>query len=248
MILSAVIITRNEQDNIQESIESVRFTEEIIVVDNNSKDNTVAVAQSLGAKVYKVKGLDFSYLRNYAKSKASGKWLLYIDADERISFSLAQEIQRVISSKKHVAYRIKRKNFFLGVEWPGNEYMIRLIYKSALVGWYGLLHETPQIAGSIGSLTGTMYHYSHKYLASMVEKTNEWSEIESLLRYRNGHPIVSWWRIMRVMVTSFFKSYIRDFGWKAGKVGLIESMYQSFSMFLTYAKLWEKQNYFQVKR
>lgn len=76
----------------------------------------------------------------------------------------------------------------------------------------------------------------------MVEKTNKWSDTEALLRFNSNHPKMTWWRFPRVMLTAFFNSYIRQGGWKAGAVGLIESVYQSFSMFITYAKLWELQN------
>jgi hypothetical protein len=76
----------------------------------------------------------------------------------------------------------------------------------------------------------------------MIAKTNEWSEIEAQLRFNNDHPIISWWRIFRVMLTAFWQSYVKQSGWKAGTVGLIESIYQAFSMFVTYSKLWEMQN------
>ena len=76
----------------------------------------------------------------------------------------------------------------------------------------------------------------------MVAKTNLWSEIESALRLKNSHPPMTWWRFFRVMVSAFYDSYFRQAGYKLGTVGLIESIYQAFSIFITYAKLWEKQN------
>ena len=75
----------------------------------------------------------------------------------------------------------------------------------------------------------------------MVEKTNQWSDVEASLRFKSKHPQVTWWRFIRVMWSAFYKSYIGQRGFKAGVIGLIESIYQAFSMFITYAKLWEMQ-------
>ena len=75
----------------------------------------------------------------------------------------------------------------------------------------------------------------------MLNKTIEWSETEANLRFSNNHPKMSWWRFPRVMFSAFFNSYLKQGGYKAGTVGIIESIYQAFSIFITYAKLWEKQ-------
>ena len=75
----------------------------------------------------------------------------------------------------------------------------------------------------------------------MLSKTNEWSHVEAKLRYESNHPYIVPWRLLRVMLTAFMRSYIYEKGWKAGTVGVIESIYQAYSMFITYAKLWEIQ-------
>ncbi|OGL47211.1 MAG: hypothetical protein A2161_14520 [Candidatus Schekmanbacteria bacterium RBG_13_48_7] len=242
MKISAVIITRNEEDNITDCIKSLRFADEIIVIDNGSVDDTVLKAKSLGAIVYQISGLDFSSLRNYAKGKAKGEWLLYLDADERIISAFAQEMRFAITHDRFSAYNLRRKNYFFGKEWIKEEKMIRLMKKSRLIGWKGILHETPIIEGLIGDLTNAIQHYTHRDLSSMVTKTNEWSEIEAQLRFTNNHPKVTWWRLFRVMGTGMFNSYILNQGWKSGTHGIIEGIYQGFSMFVTYSKLWERQN------
>lgn len=243
MKISAIIIARNEEENIKQCIENLKFVDEIVVVDNKSKDKTVQIAKKQGAKAYEVPGLDFSYLRNIGKEKAKGEWLFYIDADERVSKELLEEIKKVIAkSGKFSAFSLVRKNYFFGKPWPKKEEMIRLIKKDKLLGWQGSLHETPIVIGKVGKLKSVLYHYTHNDLSSMVKKTNEWSEIEAQIRYRSGHPVMSWWRFFRVMFSSFLSSYIKDGGFKTGAVGLVESIYQAFSTFITYAKLWEKQN------
>ena len=243
MDISAIIITRNEEENIKECIENLKFVSEIIVIDNCSKDNTPEVAKKMGAEVYSLKGLDFSYLRNYGKEKASGEWLLYLDADERITDTLSGEIKkRILNPDKVSAFRIPRKNYFLGKKWQRIEKMVRLIQKNALIGWQGSLHETPLITGNIGDLNSPLLHFTHRDINSMLQKRNEWSEIEANLRFQNQHPPVVWWRFFRVMMSAFWHSFVEESGWKVGIVGLIESLYQTFSIFITYAKLWEKQN------
>lgn len=242
--LSAIIITRNEEEGIVSCIHAVKeFADEIIVIDNDSSDRTEKTAKATGARVYTVPGLDFSYLRNFGKEKAQSEWLLYLDTDERISPKLAKEIRQAISNSESPAgYSLMRKNHYFGKVWPKTEYIIRLIRKDALIGWQGVVHETAIVAGTIGQLQGPLLHYAHTNLTAMVKKTNEWSEIESQIRFKSDHPSMTWWRFFRVMLTAFWSSYVTDGGWKVGTTGLVESIYQSFSMFITYAKLWEKQS------
>lgn len=243
MKISAVIIARNEEDQIKDCIKTLAFADEVIVIDNGSKDKTAEVAAKMKAKIFSVSGLDFSYLRNVGKEKAGGEWLFYIDTDERVSEELAKEIEKTVKTeKKSVAFDIIRQNYFFGKLWPKKEQLVRLMKKEALLGWQGSVHESPIVTGKIGQLENPLLHYTHSDLTGMVKKTNEWSEIEAQLRFKNNHPRVSWWRIFRVMFTSFWQSYITDGGWQVGTTGLIESIYQSFSTFITYAKLWEKQN------
>ena len=90
-------------------------------------------------------------------------------------------------------------------------------------------------------MSGFLLHFTHRDLSSMVEKTIEWSEIEAELRFQAGHPEISWWRFPKVMFGEFYNYFIKQRGFKAGTVGIIESIYQVFSIFVTYARLWEKQ-------
>lgn len=242
MNISAIIIARNEERDISDCLKSLKFVPEIIVIDNGSKDQTVRIAESMGAKVIIQKGLDFSYLRNLGREKAHHEWLLYIDADERVTDELSSEIKKAISIKSsYKAFYLVRRNYYLGARWPKNEKMIRLMRKDYLIGWQGSLHESPQITGKTGLLNSYLMHFTHDNLSDMVTKTNEWSDIEAQLRYKNNHPRMTTLRFIRVMVLAFYHSFIRDLGWQAGTKGLIESIYQSFSLFITYAKLWEKQ-------
>ncbi len=243
MSIAAIIITRNEQDNISDCIKELNFADEVIVVDNCSVDTTADLAQRLGAKVYKIAGLDFSYLRNIGKEKARSDWLLYIDADERVTKELAADIKSCVKNPlDYAAFTLIRRNYFLGEVSPNLEKISRLIKKDSLIGWQGSLHESPIIAGKVGNLKGDLLHYTHRDISSMVAKTNEWSDIEAQLLFKSNHPPMREWRFLRIILTSFWRAYVKQKGWQMGRVGFVESVYQVFSNFITYAKLWEKQN------
>ena len=242
MSVSGIIIAKNEENMIADAIDSLSFCDEIIVVDNGSTDRTPEISEKLNCKVYKKTTDDFSELRDYGKELAKSEWILYLDADERISARLKEEIKYRISLNDFIAFRIPRKNFYLGhSEWPKIEYMERLFKKSLLKGWEGKLHESPIVEGKIGVLENSIAHYTHRDLTSMLNKTISWSDLEAQARILANHPKMSWWRFPRVMIPTFFNYYVKQKGFKLGTAGLIESIFQTYSVFITYAKLWEQQ-------
>ena len=242
--ITGIIIARNEEKMIKEALESLIFCDEIIVINNDSTDKTKEIAEKNGAKIFDIQTNDFSELRNFGLSKAESDWILYLDADERINEELKTSIKKAASgTSEFSAYFLRRKNYYFGKhEWPQIEKMQRLFKKEKLKEWRGKLHESPVVEGETGELkNGFIIHFTHRDLESMLNKTIAWSTQEALLRYNSGHPKMTWWRFPRVMITAFLNSYIKQGGYKAGTAGIIESMYQSFSMFITYAKLWELQ-------
>lgn len=242
--LSVIIIARNAENLIADCIESVNFADEVIVIDSKSTDRTADVAKRLKAKVIEDTNTSFAERRNLGLRHAKGEWVFYIDTDERATQELVSSIKYQVSRDDNevVAYTITRQNFYFGNHpWPRQEHLERLFKRSKLKEWYGALHESPRVDGKVGELEGLLLHYTHRDLTSMLEKTIQWSQIEAQLRYDAHHPAMTWWRFPRVMLTAFYDSYITQEGYRAGVVGLIESMYQSFSMFITYARLWELQ-------
>lgn len=246
MKLSVIILAKNEAEMIGECIDSVKSLNayEILVIDDGSADDTISIAQHKGATVITHNKKNFAEAREFAMHKAKGDWLFYIDADERLSTQLADEMKNVISNNSPVisGYCVRRVNYYLGRRWPKEETIARLFQKIKLKGWFGEVHETAKVDGTLGVLKAPLYHYTHCNLSEMVANTGVWSEVEAKLRFDAKHPHVVWWRILRVMGTTFFDYYFTQGGWKVGTVGIIESMYQSFSMFVTYARLWELQN------
>lgn len=245
MTVSVVILTKNEEHMIAECIRSVSFADEIVVVDSGSTDTTAEIAKQLNAHVITHPLKNFSDQRSFALQQVTGDWILYIDADERVSRELREEIVKITNYEirnTKCAYRITRKNYYLGNhEWPVLEKHVRLFRRESLMGWSGDIHETPIVQGDIGELKGYLLHYTHRDLSGMVEKTLFWSDIEVTQLVKSNHPPMVAWRFVRIMFTKFFDSYIVQKGWKAGTIGLIESMFQAYSYFIIYAKLWERQ-------
>jgi len=240
--ISAVVIAKNEEQIIGDCLESLSFCDEVIVINNSSTDKTEQVAEGLGAKVYSIDSNNFSELRNFGLQKAHHEYLLYLDADERIDSKLKDSILKAASEDKYAFYYLKRQNYYLGKNaWPHIEKMERLFRKKDLQGWRGELHETPEVKGEGKILDGLILHFTHRDLESMVNKTLRWSTTEAILRYNQNHPKMTWWRFPRVMLMAFIDSYVRQGGYRAKTAGLIESIYQAFSIFITYAKLWELQ-------
>lgn len=241
--ITAVIIAKDSASSISKCLDSVSFCNQIVVIDNDSTDDTAKIAKEKKAEVFNFSGDDFSELRNYGLKKVNGDFILYIDSDEVIDDVLKTEILKILDeANPKSSYYLIRKNFYFGnFPWPGDEKIERLFLKANLKGWHGRLHESPTVEGKKGVLKGYLLHFTHKDLTSMLNKTIEWSKTEAELRYKTNHPQMSWWRFPRVMTSAFLDSYIKKGGYKAGTIGIIESIFQSYSAFITYARLWEIQ-------
>jgi len=245
--LSAIVIAKNEENKLGECLESLSFCDEIILVDSGSTDSTIKIAQSHNAKIIRYTKGSFSQWRNEGLRYAKGKWVLYLDVDERITPLLRNEIIQLTkkSNEEFNAFAIPRRNIILGKEmkhggwWP--DYVKRLYKRVSLKKWTGDLHEEPVFAGNMGYLKNPMVHLKHNDLSEMVDKTNKWSEVEARLLYESNHPDMSWWRFFRVMVSELWLRLIILKGFLDGVEGIIYAIYLSWSKFLTYAKLWEMQ-------
>lgn len=259
--LSVIIIAKNEEEVIGECLESVAWANEIIVLDTGSIDKTVEVARKFGAKVFKYEGsqeIDYSEWRNYALRQAypersrgvQDQWLLYLDADERVTPLLKQEILSTITyhptPNTYVAYAISRRNIRLGKElkhggwWP--DYVLRLIKKDKLKKWVGKLHEQPEIEGETGKLKEPLVHYSHRgSFENKLANTIVWSGLEAEMLFKANHPPMNIKRFLGAMGREFYLRMIKFQAWRDGTEGILEAIYQVFSIFITYARLWELQ-------
>lgn len=243
--LSVIILVHNVEEEIETALVTSHFADEIVVVDTGegSTDNTLKIARKYKAKIVSSPGDSFSKWRNDGAKAAAGDWLLYLDSDERLTTKLAEEIYRTISQPDHDAYTISRFEVFLGKHFNhwGDPRVLRLIKRSSLKGWEGKVHEQPKIIGSVGNLKSQMVHLSHKNIDEKVISTLKWSKLESQLMYDSGHPKMVGWRFFRVMFTEFWQRFVVQGLWRDGTEGIIEVIYQMFSKFMSYERLWELQ-------
>ncbi len=243
--ISAIVIARNAEDKIGNAIKSVLWMDEVIVVDNGSSDKTIEISKKLGAKVVVTNKKTFSDWRNIGLDSASGNFVFYLDTDEVVSDELRKEIQKKIVVEKYSWYAIPRKNIILGqVMKHGGwypDYVKRLFKRNSLKGWKGDLHEEPVIIGDMGYLRSDILHYKHTRISEMVEKTNNWSEIEAKLLFESGHPKMVPWRFVRIMISEAFYRLVIKRGVLDGSRGIIYALYQMWSKYVTYVKLWELQ-------
>ncbi len=244
-MLSVIIVAKNEENRIGTCLESVKWADEIIVGDNNSTDKTIKIAKKYTDKIFKFENEDYATFRNKAFEKASGDWVLYIDPDERVTSSLKKEIEELVKLDKYSAYAISRKNIIFGKEikygpfWP--DWVIRLLKKDDFESWVGRIHEQPKFKGKLGYTKSSFVHLTHRGLDQIVLKSLEWSKIDARLRLEAGHPKMSGLRFLRIFVTEIFNQGIKRGGFFNGTIGIMDSLLQAFSMYITYIRLWELQ-------
>jgi len=243
-MLSVVVITKNEEDRIKVCLESVKWADEIIVLDNGSTDKTVQISKQFTNKIFIFANLDFSSLRNKGMEEAQGDWVLYIDSDERVLLPLKEEIESLVKSDLS-AFAICRKNIIFGKEvkygpfWP--DWVIRLLKKEDFATWVGKVHVYPKFKGNLGYGKNYLLHLTHRNLDQIILKSLEWSKIDAKLRLEARHPKMNGWRFLRIFITESINQGIIRKGFFNGTVGVMDSILQTFSMFMTYIRLWQLQ-------
>lgn len=244
-MLSAVVLTRNEGGNLKKCLESLRFCDECIVIDDNSSDHTVKIAESFGAKVFKreLKG-DFAAQRNYGQSKAQGDWSLFVDADEVVSPKLRNEIKRAVKNSVQDGYYLRRRDFFWGRELRFGEVkavrdsgLLRLV-KAGSGLWMGSVHEVFHTVKSTGRLDGFLDHHPHQTIKEFIEDINSYSTLRAREIYGKGADT----NVFDIAFTPAFKflyNYLINFGFLDGPPGFAYAFLMSFHSFLVRAKLYQ---------
>jgi len=243
--LSVVIITHNEEDNIRECLESVKWAEEIIVVDSASTDGTEEICRAYGVKFVKEPWKGFALQKNSAIEKATQDWILSLDADERITPELKKEITSVLeSTNPKDGYFIARKNFFLE-RWIRRcgwypDYNLRLFQKGK--GLFGIreVHEAVQINGTTDHLKFPMEHHTYKSLEDFMKRLDRYSTLaaKELLKEKKTYGI---FHIVFRPAYTFINMYVLRLGLLEGYYGFVLSVLYAFYTFLKYIKLLELQ-------
>lgn len=241
MNLSAIVIAKNEEEDIGDCIKSLKFCDEVIIIDDFSTDETVKIAKKLKAKVYKRKlANDFSSQRNFGLKKAKGEWVLFLDADEIISDRLSKEILKSVKNPSFNGYFLKRKDNFKGMFLKyGETGTIRLLRLGRRKSgkWIRKVHEHWEIEGKVGELRNPIIHYPHKIFRDFIKNVNVYSSIHAKENYKEGKNS-SILKIIIIPVAKFINNYVYKLGFLDGSFGFVVSATMSFHSFLSWSKLW----------
>ena len=241
--ITAVIAAHDESANIEACIASLEWTREIIVVENDSTDDTIALARAAGATVISPQFTTIGAARNHAIDRAASEWVLVVDADERCTPELAANITRAVKEKPdYTAFRITRRNFFLGGEirhggW-GSDKPIRL-FKRDMRYNASQVHEHVNVTGKTGEIAGSLVHYPYTSLDQYFEKFERYSRWWADQNYERGRRATAG-AVFIKPPARFVKMYLLKGGFRDGARGLVLACLAAASVMAKYARLWER--------
>jgi len=237
--LTAIILTLNEARNIQACIDSLRWTDRILVFDCHSKDATVEIARSAGAEVLQHPFANYAQQRNAALDAVQTAWVFFVDADERGTSVLAEEVRRVISTREESGWYVPRHNYIFsrltrGAGWYP-DYQLRL-FKHGKVHYERPVHEIAVVDGKIGYLENALVHYNYHNLAQFRAKQQAYTDYDASILKEQG---------LRPKPYSFIREPWRQFWWRFvtlkgyidGLHGLRLSLYMAYYEWVKYRKL-----------
>jgi glycosyltransferase involved in cell wall biosynthesis len=249
MTLSVAMITMNEEANLPRTLDSVRFADEIVIVDSFSTDRTLDIARSYNARVFVEAFKGHGGQKNSAIDKCTSDWILLLDADEVLSAPLQQSLRALLSTTPpHNAYWINRSNHIFG-RWMrhGGFYpdrKLRLFRRGAArLTDEASPHSTPHHAGPTGRLQGDLLHHAYPtlplYLEHMNRYSNEMARLAVARRKTSRNPFSFFWNIILNPLATFFYNYVVRLGFLDGREGLLLHLYHAVYVSWKYAKAWE---------
>ena len=245
-MISAIILTKNEEQNIEKCIQSVKWCDEIIIIDDGSQDTTIEIAKKYKTTIYTHPlNNNFASQRNFGISKAKNEWILFVDSDEIVTDALAFEISNAIglkdqNLKNFNGFYIKRSDFMWGKQLKygetGNIKLLRL-GKKGFGLWKGMAHEKWQIEGSVGKLMNPLLHFPHKNISEFLKEINFYTDIRAR-ELKNKNTKSFFWSIILYPFGKFILNYFIRRGFMDGTRGLVFAILMSFHSFLVRGKLW----------
>ncbi len=245
--ISVIVITKNEEANIRRCLESVKWADEIVVVDCGSTDATLEICREYGCKTFYREWNGYANQKNYALDQASGDWIFSLDADEEVTPELAAEIKEAVCSDGADAYTIPRMNYFLG-RWMryGGWYpdrQLRLFRRDVGVFKVIPLHECVILKdpnARIGRFSAPLKHYTYPSVADFIKKADRYTSIEADAMIKEGRlPKSLTFSMIMAFPSKFVEVYFYKGGWRDGLHGFIAAIFMSARVFLRYVKLWE---------
>lgn len=245
--LSVVILTKNEQEKIEQCLESIAWADEIVIVDGFSADKTVEICKRYKAKIvqHRFEG-DFGQERNIGIDNASGDWILQLDADEIVTGGLRTAITKILEQEEEefVAYKFLRKNLFMGhfMRYGGWYHYSLHYFKKGFARYQGKVHHELIVDGKIGVLDAEIEHRPFDNFAQFIERHNRYTSLEAkeivdLKRCGDAKNVQYQIRIKTAKL--FWKFYVKKKGYKEGMHGLIFSFLFAWVHFIKWVKVWE---------
>lgn len=239
-MISAIVLAKNEEKNIKDCLDGLKWCDEVIVINDDSTDKTVELSEKAGAKVITHSlDNDFSQQRNFALEQASHDWIFFVDADERVSDKLALEIQNEIIKTTTTAFYCKRIDNFLGNWLKHGEIGATRIIRLARRGsgkWTRSVDEYWEVSGKLQTLKNSLLHYSHQNMTEFLVSINERSTLNAEAFYQEGRRIIffEWMKPKG----KFFLNYFIRLGFLDGTAGFVFAVLMSLHSFLVRAKLY----------
>jgi hypothetical protein len=243
--ITVTIITLNEELNLPRALQSLKWAEEVVIVDSGSTDRTVEIAKQAGAKVLHNSWKGYGQQKNFAQDQATHRWVLNLDADEVVTPESVAEIRKAIAEANGVTgFFFPRKTFYLGRwikhgGWYPN-YLLRLADKTVSRWTEPSVHEEWVTKGKTAYLKEPLLHYAFRSIQDQILTNLRFSHLGSEDLKRTGQR-PSLCKLILKPIGKFFETYLIKGGWKDGLAGLIISVNAAHSMFLKYAYLLESQ-------
>ncbi|WP_323740947.1 glycosyltransferase family 2 protein [Caenimonas koreensis] len=240
--LTVTVITRNEGARLSACLESVSFAGEVVVVDSGSTDDTVQIATAHGAKVTSTGDWPgFGEQKNRALALATKTWVLSIDADERVTPPLREQIMAAMARNDHAAYSVNRRSSYCGQYmlhsgWYPDR-IVRLFKRGSARFSSDLVHESLQVQGSVGQLEGDLLHESFDDFEAVLDKTNRYSTAGALALHSKGVK-GSLAKAVGHGLWAFVRTYVFRRGFLDGKLGLALAVSNAEGTYYRYLKLW----------
>lgn len=242
--VSVTIITRNEAAHIESCIDSVSWADEVLVIDAGSTDGTTDLARRAGARVIVREWPGYAAQKNYAAAEAAHDWILSVDADERVTPDLADEVRRVLAADPAAAgFRIPRVTWYLdrwirATDWYP-DYQLRLYHRRRADWPPRRVHESVAGRGAVGQLTHDLQHYAYRDIAHHLETMNRYTSLAAEDMFEAGRRAGAFDLIVHPPA-AFLRNYVLKRGFTLGTAGLIISGLNAGYVFLKYAKLWAR--------
>lgn len=245
MNISAVVLTKNDQDSLKQVLKSLSFCSQILVIDDYSADDTISIAKKMGAQVHKRKlNNNLAKQRNFALKKASHDWVLFIDSDELVTEKLKKEIMQVLPDTNKQGFFIPRKDMFLGKKLKhgeaGNIKLLRLARKDK-GSWQRAIHEVWQVDGEIGSLKNPILHNRNISISQFIQRINFYTSIDAQELKKEGKTY-SLAQLIFKPIGKFIYNYVILLGFLDGVRGFIFAYIMSLHSIIVRVKQWENKS------